>query len=746
MVRMNKDGTAAASLGVLLPLTLAVPALLFAAGAWWSHRQAFATAGQDLVRVSEVAREHAAKVFDTHRLVADRIGALLAGLDDAAVAADEPNLSAAMRSAIAGLPQVQAAVVTNAAGRAVIGANAMPASARLDLSGRDYFPPLQRGEVETYVSQPQVEQVTGRPFFSLARRRTGPDGSFQGVVSVAVAPDYFRNFYENLIRSGDDIEDAGKVITLVRDDGRFLVRQPPFTGPPPPIPTGGPFLATLALQPDAGLYVSRSVLDPGGPERIYAYSRVPGVPVLAVAGQSIEAIETAWRRQMAITLLVLVPTALALFLITLTASRRAGREQAALALVRHEMNRREAAEDDLRRAQRLEAVGQLTAGIAHDFNNLLTVISGNLHFLDRAGGDEARRRRHVANIQSAADRGAKLTQQLLAFARQQQLVPQLVDLNAVVGKLSGMMAASVGAMVRIETDLAPGLWATKVDPTQVELVVLNLAINARDAMPAGGQVTIGTANASLGAPSLPGDPPAGEYVVLSVRDTGTGMTPEVRARAFEPFFTTKGPGRGSGLGLSQVHGFAHQSGGGVTIGSRPGEGTLVRVFLPRTAEAVAPPADPVRADAPPTGAALILLVDDEAEVRAVAAQMLRDRGHRVLEAAGGPEALVLLAAEPDIRLAVLDYAMPGMNGLELCWRIRIRRPALPVLFVTGYSDMAALVDEPASDVLRKPFMAAELEGRVAALVRATGPGRKDPPPAPDPDRDLALAPIGMASP
>ena len=738
-VHTGKNGTASASLRLLLPLSLVVPGLLFAAVAWWSHGRTFAEAERDLIRTSEVAREHASKVFDTHRLIADRISHLFAGLDDEAVARAEPALHAAIRGAMAGLPQVQTAIVTNAAGRAVASATRLPVPPGLDLSDRDYFKALRQGEAPIHVSHILAERLTGRAFFGLGRRREGPQAGdpaatapvFHGVVNVAVTPGYFTAFYETLKGGAED--GAGKVIALVREDGEILVRNPPLAAPAPLVPPGSAFLSALERAPGAGTFVSRSVVESGHPEQIFAYSRVPGVPVLVVAARSTQAILADWRREMAPYLLVVVPTTLALFLLTLTAARRALREEEALEQARTEMARREAAEEDLRRTQRLEAVGQLTSGIAHDVNNLLTVITGNLHFLSRAGMDEARRRRHVINIQAAAERGAKLTGQLLAFARQQRLVPQPVDLNAVVTRLGAVMATTMGGMIRLDTALAASLWPARVDPAQLELALVNLVINARDAMPAGGTVVIGTANLSLEAPILPAGPPAGDYVVLSVTDTGTGMAPGVVARAFEPFFTTKGPGRGSGLGLSQVHGFAHQSGGGVLIRSRPGEGTEVRVFLPRASEAapVAPP-NTEREAGSPQGQATVLVVDDDEAVRAVTAQMLREMGYRVIEAESGAAALRVLARAgmanegaageglapgEEVRMAVLDYAMPGMNGLELCWRLRLRRPGLPVLFLTGYADMASLVDEPASDVLAKPFRMADLAARMEALLR-----------------------------
>jgi CheY-like chemotaxis protein len=271
-----------------------------------------------------------------------------------------------------------------------------------------------------------------------------------------------------------------------------------------------------------------------------------------------------------------------------------------------------------------------------------------------------------------------------------------------------------GVTVRIETQPADDLWPALVDPTQIELVILNLAINARDAMPDGGTVTLTTRNVTTGVPTEPGAPPAGDHICVSVADTGTGMTDAVRARAFEPFFTTKPVGRGSGLGLSQVYGLARQSGGGVTLDSAIGRGTVVTVFLPRAAArpAVAAPAAPL---AQPVCAAAVLLVDDDPAVRSVTRSMLEDLGCRVVEAAGGQAALDLLAAGDAVDLLLVDLAMPDMNGAEVARRARELRPALPLLFMTGYTD-PDILGAGHDRVISKPFRIAELGARLMAVL------------------------------
>lgn len=374
---------------------------------------------------------------------------------------------------------------------------------------------------------------------------------------------------------------------------------------------------------------------------------------------------------------------------------------------------REKIQSALRQAQRLEAVGQLTSGVAHDFNNLLTVVLGNARRLQKGASDHEQRRR-LDMIVQAAERGAKLTAQLLAFSRRQKLEPKPVDLNETVSGMHDLLQSTMGGSIRIQVQLYPGLWPAMVDPTQIELVVLNLAINARDAMEVGGTLTVETANVVLGPPLRPEQPTAGDYVMVAVSDTGSGMSDEVLAKAFEPFFTTKSVGKGSGLGLSQVYGLAKQSGGGVRIATRPGHGTSVKVYLPRARAIVQ--AEPGRrrqpVDRQPKGA-IVLLVDDDGAVREVTAAMLRDLGYGVFEAGSGGAALDLLERNAHVALVLLDFAMPGMNGAELAREIRTRRPGLPVLFATGYADASGLAGIHQDQIIRKPFPEWELADKLS---------------------------------
>jgi signal transduction histidine kinase/CheY-like chemotaxis protein len=391
---------------------------------------------------------------------------------------------------------------------------------------------------------------------------------------------------------------------------------------------------------------------------------------------------------------------------------------------------RERAEAQLRQAQKMEVVGRLTGGVAHDFNNLLTVVIGNLTLaLRRLGNaDDDRVRRGIEGAMEGAHRAAALTQRLLAFSRQQPLAPEAVDVNRLVGGMSDLLRRTLGEDVAVETLLAAGLWWAHADPNQLESSLLNLAVNARDAMPGGGRLTIETANADLDGADDEAreDVPAGEYVAIRVADTGTGMPPEVVGRAFEPFFTTKPVGKGTGLGLSQVYGFAKQSGGHAAICSAPGEGTAVTLYLPRLrqAEAARPaPAATPAAEAPRRGCGrTVLVVEDDAMVRDFAVTVLEEGGCRVLAAADGPTALALVDAHPEVALLFTDVVLTGpLNGRQLATAVLGRRPGLPVLFTTGYTRDAIIHDGRLDEdvtFLGKPYTAASLLARALAMLEA----------------------------
>ncbi|WP_129645727.1 PAS domain S-box protein [Peristeroidobacter agariperforans] len=383
-----------------------------------------------------------------------------------------------------------------------------------------------------------------------------------------------------------------------------------------------------------------------------------------------------------------------------------------------------ATEEMARQAQKMEAVGQLTGGVAHDFNNILQVIVGNLDVIRRlVPAGAGRLQRSVEQALNGAHQAASLTQRLLAFSRRQPLDPKPVDVNSLVGGMADLLNRSLGEMVAVETVRGAGLWKIEVDPNALESAILNLAVNARDAMPDGGRLTIETVNAYIdeGYAISHAEVTPGQYVLICVSDTGMGMDSEVLERAFEPFFTTKPVGQGTGLGLSQVYGFVKQSGGHVKIYSEIGQGTTVKIYLPRF-EAAGAESEPAPAMPIPEGSSqeTVLVVEDEAAVRAYSVDALRDLGYRVLEAADGPSALRLLENAGSIDLLFTDVVLPGgLTGAQLAAQVQALRPTIKVLFTTGYARNAIFHHgrlDKGVQLITKPFSFADLAAKVRDVL------------------------------
>jgi len=383
-----------------------------------------------------------------------------------------------------------------------------------------------------------------------------------------------------------------------------------------------------------------------------------------------------------------------------------------------------ALEGELRQAQKMESVGQLAGGVAHDFNNLLTVITGRIDFLIGAPNMNDEQESDLVEIKMAAERAAELTRQLLAFSRKQLLQPRVLDLNRTLDEFEPMLRRLIGEDIRIRIEHGHELGYVSADPGQLQQVLLNLALNARDAMPAGGVITFRTANETTanGAGSPPTPVAAGEYVLLEVTDTGLGMDPATQARIFEPFFTTKAQGKGTGLGLSTVYGIVKQSGGGISVASKPDAGTVFRLYFPRAAgyalaHAVETPHDPSL-----SGTETILLVEDEKSVRKLVERVLRSCGYQVLAAEDGSDAL-RVASDSDLAvdMVLTDIVMPEMSGRELVDALHTDRPTLRVLYMSGYTDdeiMRRGLNDPGISFIQKPFTAEKLAMQVRKVLDA----------------------------
>ncbi len=390
-----------------------------------------------------------------------------------------------------------------------------------------------------------------------------------------------------------------------------------------------------------------------------------------------------------------------------------------------EIESRQAAEGQLRQMQKMEAVGQLTGGLAHDFNNMLAVVLSALGLAERRmAKNDFEIRKYLESASDAANRAANLTKRLLAFSRQQALAPEPIDANKMVADMSELLRRTLGEHIQLETVLAGGLWRIHADPSQLENSIVNLAVNARDAMPEGGRITVETGNAHLDDDYASENIgiAAGQYVLIAVTDTGTGMSPEVAARAFDPFFTTKKVGQGTGLGLSQVYGFVRQSGGQIKIYTEVGQGTTVKLYLPRYfagEAALARPSEPKARLQVGKPRETVLVVEDEERVRALTTDALREIGYTVVAAASAAAALDLLGQHPDVVLVFTDIVMPDMNGRKLAELALARRPDLKVLYTTGFTRNAVVhngILDPGVNFLAKPFTLEQLAAKVREAI------------------------------
>jgi signal transduction histidine kinase/ActR/RegA family two-component response regulator len=600
-----------------------------------------------------------------------------------------------------------------------------------------------RQQVEAMVAETSAGQAPmqiGKPF----RNGTGPwlaimtqriadsSGKLRGYAVGFINLKYFEDFYEAV-----QLSENGAIVLHLRD-GTVLARYPHTDGV---IGTSfaelPPFKEVLAKSM-FGTLVMTSPVD--GARRVLAIRALRAFPLAVNVSVGQHEVLEAWTQQAIMIGILALLVSLLIGCLLLSLARRAGeREALVLALAEakdaaleagqklsEQMAERERAEEALRKAQRIEAVGQLTGGVAHDFNNLLTVVLSNIEMLEDSGQYDGALSKMLRNAREAAERGATMTGQLLAFSRQQPLQPAPVDLRALLQGMENLLHSALGGAVVLDMQL-DGSCHAMADANQIELVVLNLALNARDAMPHGGRLTIATRDAMRGPPESSEQPPAGHYAIIEVRDTGSGMTPDVRGRAFDPFFTTKGPGAGSGLGLSQVYGVAQQSGGLAELDSTLDEGTTVRVWLP-CADALlpAPRAATPALHAAPSRDSTILVVDDDPAVREATVGMLRRFGYTVLEDFNAEMALERLTQGAAVSMVLSDIVMPGMNGLDLAKAVRRLRPSLPFVFISGYTDPGNVAAELGPlRLIRKPFRSAELISQIEAAL-AGSPAAVEP--------------------
>ena len=710
---MQARATTFRLLRLAMAASLLFPCLLFAYASLVDYRRTTELAEERIARSLDVEQEQALNVFELVNLTLDNATELLSGLSESDIAAKEGQLHELFKKLAEEVTAVQSVWVYGKDGRAVATSTVHPPPQTERYSDRDYFAAHVDADPGIFYGQVQESRFNGEPYFAVSKRLTH-DGAFSGVLEASVLPSTFERFFATMAYS------AGLQYALLRDDGTFLARYPAPPGKLSPLDERTGFRRSIAADPAGGLYTSTSPVD--NIERRFGVRRLGTTPLYLTAGIATSAIRDEWIAGMAPHLIFGVPATLILFITLGIVLRRTQ------SLYR-EVDLRAKAEDALRQSQRLDAIGQLTGGVAHDFNNFLTIIIGNIENAQRqleswSDGGQAKLARRLDSAMQGAQRAATLTKRLLAFSRQQPLNPKAVDPNRLLNGLMDFLTRALGEDISLEIVGAGGAWTVEADSAELESAILNLAINARDAMPAGGKLTIEAGNSYLDAAYCQShaDLRPGQYVQLAITDTGSGMTSDVMARAFEPFFSTKESGQGTGLGLSQVYGFVKQSRGHISIYSEVGEGTTVKIYLPRL---IGEEAASERKKTNPTRARpgeCILVVEDESDVRAYVVETLQQLGYDVLEAADGKSAIALMSRhDGEIELLLTDVVMPGMNGRELAAEAKRLHPKLRVVYMTGYSRNAIVHQgrlDPGVELIQKPLAGAQLAATIRNVLDA----------------------------
>jgi two-component system NtrC family sensor kinase len=691
----------------MMAASLALPIALFAIAASISYTSTKDIADREIERTLDVAHEHALKVFETIDRSLAEINEVVRGMPDDIIRSREPALHRRLKQLSDSLPQLKSAWIFDADGKSLVNSLASPPPAQ-SFADRDYFAAHVDQTIGSYIGVPLTprQPYQGARFFGVSRRRGSDDGSFIGVIQASVLPEYFESFYA---RIGSD---PGSFLAMGRTDGVVLAHLPRLDRDLRLDPNG-PVGRSIAAHPEHGLITIAWPWDEV--ERRIGYRRIAEYPIYVSAGLETSAIRARWFATMGQHLVFGIPATALLFLLLAFAFRRTQHLQAEAAA------RREA-EEALKHSQRLEALGQLTGGVAHDFNNLLTVIRASVDLLNRPQLSEERRQRYITAIADAVGRAAKLTSQLLAFARRQTLKPEVFDVGARLQSLHDMLATLLGPAIEIAMRLPAEPCLVNADASQFETALINMATNARDAMHGKGRIVFNVEAAATIADTrapVSGNPDLSGGRDLAGKHGFVGIAATRLERIFEPFFTTKQIGHGTGLGLSQVFGFARQSGGEVTVTSEVGHGSTFSLYLPR----VAPDLLPQR-QAPNTAPAVagsgmsVLLVEDNIELANFAADGLTELGYSVTLIDNATDALAELVMDADrFDVVFSDIVMPGMTGLDLAQAVRDRGIGVPVVLTTGYSEALSQDGKVDFELVQKPYAIDQLSRVLHRVAR-----------------------------
>jgi signal transduction histidine kinase/ActR/RegA family two-component response regulator len=703
--------TALRQLRVFLHLAWVLPLAAFLVCAALLYRHAFEQAEVAVGHWSRVAQEQALKLFETNSMLLQRMLDIVGDDSDEQLLARGQEVHDRLKRMAAQLPQVQGLFINGSDARALANSLVYPPPRQIDYSDREFFAVHRDARERVFFTEQLTSRISGEAFFDMSQRRARPDGSFNGSVHVSLRPSYLTDFYAELAKAG-----PGMRFAVFRADGKFLARWP--EGVSPGLRMNEAALRMLAAGGDRLLQRGPSAID--GVDRIRTFRRLSPYPLWVMTTVNVADVRAAWLKTTGwLALLTVVVTGTLLSIVRM-AMQRTRREFEAAQQLDDETALRQRTELALMQSQKLEALGRLTGGVAHDFNNLLMVINNNL-FVHRHAHASVRDSPQLTAIDRAVSAGTKLTRQLLSFSRRQALMPERIDLKQRLPAFVELLSPLLGKNIQLDARADEGL-AIDVDPAELELALINLAVNAKDAMPNGGTLTL---VARAAADGETGDDAApGRYAVIEIADTGSGIAPELIGRVFEPFFTTKIVGQGTGLGLSQVQSLCVSAGGSVRIESVPGDGTRVLLYFP-----VADPAPP----SPPVAAAVtavrpiacnVLLVEDNDAVAKTSADVLQSLGCRVDHVSTADAALLRLA-DPDARFDVVlsDIELAaGLDGIALAESIAERHPDVPVVLMTGYAARLQQAERLRLHVLPKPVAPAVL---IDAITKALAASEKE---------------------
>jgi two-component system NtrC family sensor kinase len=694
---------------------IVVPVVLLATAAWVNYVASFRDARERVDRATDAIHQYALKAFESDELILDRLAEHIAS----------KNRSDLIGSAefhhylqqFEGKPQISS-VGLIVPDEGLAASNPVFPRPTIHLELPDYLRVDRDGKEPIYIGRTAPGTFTQAPQFSVVRLDQGSaQERAAGLIFVSARLSDFVGYYRTIV----DLNDY--LVTLIRSDGAVLARSPGENLVGNTLSNSSHFRRAISQSPNTGGYNGASELD--GIERLFSYRQLGAYPVYVSVGLKRSAVIAGWAWQMAAYLAIGLPASISLFLLAWLALRRSTAADAAMAAVQVQSEQREMAEASLRHIQKMDVVGQLTGGIAHDFNNLLAVITGNIELILRKPADSDRVTRVAKAAFQAAERGERLIEQLLMFSRRQVMRPVTLNLDRVLLEFETLMRHAAGPQIDLRLKLDPGLDPSNVDRAQFEAAILNLVVNARDALPKGGRIIIETINVVIeeADPERNSDLAPGAYAMVAVSDNGLGIEPSVLSHVFEPFFTTKEVGKGSGLGLSQVYGFATESKGQVSISSQRGRGTTVKLYLPRSIEAFwETEKRSLIAKETASGDETILVVDDDEGVLTTATEIVSDLGYHVLAAKNGKQALQILKEAIRVDLLFSDIVMPGgINGVQLAREARRLKPKLKVLLTSGYT-AAVLTGEHSLPkefpVLGKPYRREQLASNLRDIIKS----------------------------